>query len=75
MRNDVGRVQYRQRRIQRRSMGMNAIAWLAIALLILWAVLRLALAITAGLLHLLWIAAIVMLVVWIFNKLRGSKAA
>jgi len=54
---------------------MNAIAGFAVVLLILWVVLRVALAITSGLLHLLWIAAVVMLVIWLMGKLRGSKSA
>jgi len=49
---------------------MNALAWLALLLVIAWLVLRLALAITSGLLHLLWIAAVVMLVLWVVGKLR-----
>ena len=51
---------------------MNAIAWLAVVLLILWVILRLAVAITSGLLHILWIAAIIMFVVWAVGKVRGS---
>lgn len=52
---------------------MNAIAGLAILLLICWVVLRVALAVTSGLLHLLWIAALIMLAMWVIGKLRGSK--
>ena len=51
---------------------MNSLAWLAIVLAVAWIVLRLALAVTSGLLHLLWIAALVMFCLWIFNKLRGK---
>ena len=53
--------------------GMNALAGLAVVLLILWVVLKLALAVTSGLLHLLWIAAVAMLVMWLVGKLRGPK--
>jgi len=53
--------------------GMNAIAGFAVVLLILWVVLKVALAATSGLLHLLWIAAVVILVVWLVGKLRGPK--
>ncbi len=52
---------------------MNAIAGLAVFLLVLWIVLKVALAVTSGALHLLWIAALVMLAVWLVGKLRGSK--
>ncbi len=53
---------------------MHSFLWIAIVLAIAWIVLRLALAVTSGLLHLLWILALVMLVIWIFNKLRGKTA-
>jgi hypothetical protein len=52
---------------------MNPLLWLAIVVVIAWIVLRLALAVTSGLLHLLWIAAIIMLIVWIVGKVRGKK--
>jgi hypothetical protein len=51
---------------------MNVLAGLALLLLILWVVLKVALAVTSGLLHLLWIAAIVMIVVWVIGTLRRS---
>ena len=54
---------------------MNTIAALAVVLLILWVVLKVALAVTSGLLHLLWVAALLMLVMWLVGKLRGSKSA
>ncbi len=53
---------------------MNLIAWLAMTLLVVWLVLRIALAVTSGALHLLWIAAVVMFVVWVFGRFRGAKA-
>ena len=49
---------------------MNTLAWLAIVLIIGWIILRMALAITTGLLHLLWIAALVMFVIWAYGKLK-----
>jgi len=49
---------------------MNTLVWLAVVLLVGWIILRVALAVTSGLLHLLWIAAIVMFVVWVFRKLK-----
>jgi hypothetical protein len=53
---------------------MNALVWLALLLAIVWLALRLALAITSGMLHLLWIAAVIMFVLWLVGKLRGSGA-
>ena len=54
---------------------MNILAWLALLLLIVWLVLKVALAITSGLLHLIWIAALVLLVLSLIGKLRGPKGA
>ena len=54
---------------------MNAIAWLALLLLIVWVVLRVALAVTGGLLHLLWIAAVIMFVIWLVGNLRSGGNA
>jgi hypothetical protein len=53
---------------------MNALALLALVLLIAWVVLKMALAVTSVALHLLWIAALIMLAVWAFGKLRGRPA-
>jgi len=50
---------------------MNTLAWFALVLVVAWLVLRLALAITGGLLHLLWIAALVFLVLSFVGKARG----
>lgn len=51
---------------------MNPLIGLAIFLLILWIVLRLALAVTGVFLHVLWIVAIVLAVLWLVGKLRGK---
>ncbi|HEX8296284.1 MAG TPA: hypothetical protein VF593_08285 [Chthoniobacteraceae bacterium] len=51
----------------------HPLVWLAVLLVIAWFVLRMALAITSGVLHLLWIAAIIMFVLWAFGKIRGKK--
>ena len=52
---------------------MSKLLVLAVVLLILWVVLRVALAITGAFLHLLWIIAIVFVVLWLIGKLRGAK--
>lgn len=52
----------------------HSLLWLALGLLILWVVLRLALAITGVLLHLLWICAIVFAIIWLFRLVTGRKA-
>lgn len=51
---------------------MNSLVWLALLLVIAWVVLRVALAVTSGILHLLWIAALIMAVLWLFGKFRGG---
>ena len=54
---------------------MNSLVWLAALLLVAWLVLKVALAVTSGLLHLLWILAVLMFVMWAVGKLRGGRAA
>jgi len=51
--------------------GVSTLLLIAIGLIVLWAVLRLALAVTGVLLHLLWIAAIVLAALWLIGRLRG----
>jgi hypothetical protein len=52
---------------------MSKLLVLAAFLLILWVVLRVALAITGAFLHLLWIIAVILAVLWLVGRLRGSK--
>lgn len=56
-------------------MRSSSLIWLALTLMVVWVVLKIALAITSGLLHLLWIAAIIFAVLWIFGQLTGNKRA
>ena len=51
---------------------MSSLLGTALFLLILWVVLRVALAVTGLFLHLLWIIAIVLAVIWLVGKLRGK---
>lgn len=44
--------------------------WLALVLIVLWAVLRVALAVTSVALHLLWIGAIIFAALWLFGLMR-----
>jgi hypothetical protein len=53
---------------------MSKILVLAVFLLVLWVILRLALALTGVFLHLLWIAAIILVVMWLIGKIRGRSA-
>ncbi|MEO5915858.1 MAG: hypothetical protein ABIS50_16600 [Luteolibacter sp.] len=51
---------------------MNSLLGTAVFLLILWVVLRIALAVTGAFLHLLWIVALVLAVLWVYGKIRGK---
>lgn len=53
---------------------MSKILVLAVFLLILWVILRVALAVTGAFLHLLWIAAVILAVMWLIGKIRGKNA-
>lgn len=52
---------------------MNGIIGVAIFLLIAWFILRVAFALTGLAFHLLWIAAIVLFVIWVFGKIFGAR--
>jgi hypothetical protein len=47
---------------------MNSYLWLAIILVLLWLGARVFLAVTAAMLHLLWIIALILLLVWVVRK-------
>lgn len=52
---------------------MSKLLVLAVFLLVLWVILRVALAITGVFLHLLWIIAAILAVLWVIGKVRGSR--
>ena len=52
---------------------MNKLLSLAVLLLVIWVILRVALAVTGVALHLLWIIAVVLAVLWLVGKIRGTK--
>ena len=56
-------------------MHSSTFIWLALVLMVLWVVLKVALAITSVALHLLWIGAIIFFVCWIFGQFTGNKRA
>lgn len=49
---------------------MNWLLWLAVALLLLWIVAEVIGWVAGALLNLLWILALVLLVVWLVQKIR-----
>ena len=51
---------------------MNALVWLALLLVVAWLILKMAVAVTSGLIHLLLLAAVIMFAVWAFGKMRGA---
>ena len=52
---------------------MSKLLGLAVFLLVLWVILWLALKITGVFLHLLWVIAIILIVMWVIGKIRGNK--
>ena len=56
-----------------RLLQMSKLLSIAVVLLILWVVLKVVLAVTSGVLHVLWIIAVILAVMWLVGKLRGSK--
>lgn len=57
-----------------RCKAMSKLLILAVFLVILWVILRVALAITGVFLHLLWVAAIILAIFWLVGKLRGGTS-
>jgi hypothetical protein len=53
-------------------MKMKGLIAIALLLIVAWVVLRVALAVTSGLLHVLWIVAIIMLCVWAWGQLKAK---
>lgn len=51
---------------------MNSLLWLAIVLLIAWVALKLVFAVTSLFLHVLWIIAVILFVVWLVRKFLPS---
>lgn len=51
---------------------MNKLLILALLLLVAWVVLRVFLALTGVFLHVLWIAAVVLAVLWLIGLIRGK---
>ena len=46
----------------------HSFIWIAVALVVIWIVARLVLAVTGFFLHLLWIGAIIFAIVWLVKK-------
>jgi hypothetical protein len=49
----------------------HSLVWLALLLVVVWIVARVILAITSFALHLLWVIAIVLAAIWLFNRIRN----
>jgi hypothetical protein len=54
---------------------MRNLIWIAIALIVIWAVARLIAGIAGALLNLLWILAIIAFVVWLFGIVTGRRGS
>lgn len=55
-------------RARHRSGRMNSLIWLALVLFVIWIVVRVVFAITSALLHLVWVVAAVLLIVWLVRR-------
>ena len=49
----------------------HAMILLAVVLMVIWVVARVALAVTSVALHLLWVAAIILAIVWLIGRLKN----
>jgi hypothetical protein len=52
---------------------MRSLLYIAILLIIIWAVARLVAGVAGALLNILWIVALVMLVIWLFGLITGRN--
>lgn len=52
----------------------HSLLWLAVVLIVAWIILRVALAVTSGVLHLLWIGAIIFALIWLFRLITSHRA-
>lgn len=48
---------------------MNTLIWIAIALIIIWVIASLTKFLAGAMLHFLWIAALILLVIWVVRKI------
>jgi hypothetical protein len=62
-----------RQKVQRNTLFMNSLVWIAVVLVVAWIVLRFLLAITSGLIHLLWIIAIICFFVWLYRKITSGR--
>ena len=49
----------------------HALILLAVVLMVIWVVARVALAVTSVALHLLWVAAIILAIIWLIGRLKS----
>ncbi len=52
-------------------MNPHTLIWLAVVLVVIWIVARVVLALTSLALHLLWIAAIILGLIWLVRRFMG----
>jgi len=52
---------------------MRHLIWIALLLVIIWVIARVIAGIAGALLNILWIIAIIVFVVWLFNVLTGRN--
>jgi hypothetical protein len=49
---------------------MNSLVWIAVLLVIIWVVALVVVKVTGAILHLLWIIAVILFVIWLIGKMR-----
>ena len=47
---------------------VNSLIWIALVLFVLWIVVRVVFAITGFIFHLIWVAALILLIVWLVRR-------
>ena len=52
---------------------MRHLIWIALLLVVIWVIARVIAGIAGALLNILWIVAIIVFVVWLFNVLTGRN--
>ncbi len=52
---------------------MSKLLLLAFLLLIIWVVLRVALAVTGVFLNVIWVIAVILAILWLIGKIRGKS--
>jgi hypothetical protein len=50
----------------------HSLLWIAVLLIVIWVIARLTLAVTSLALHMLWIVAVTMIIIWLMGLIRKT---